>query len=67
MTKMARGQRKEPGLQDQQAHKDLLAISSLDDCPSVVRYVIILISYFGIGQPLGLIGYDPKSYWFGLV
>lgn len=25
------------------------------------------LSFLGIGQPLGLIGYDPRSYWFGLV
>jgi len=27
----------------------------------------MLISVLGIGLPIGLIGYDLKSYWFGLV
>lgn len=64
---MARDQRQEPGLRDLQAHKGSRAISGLVNYPSMVRYVILLISYLGIGQSLGLIGFTSKSYWFGLV
>jgi len=61
MTKMACGQRQKPGVRDPQAHKDLHPFSDLNNYPSVVCDAIVGLSFLGNGQPLGLIGYDPKS------
>ena len=66
-TKIACGQRQKPDAPEPQIHKGPYAISDLNDDHLVVWDLIVYLSLLGIGQPLGLIDYDPRSYWSGLV